>query len=173
MNISSGLYSFNICQRFSLIISSSSSSALAASPYILYCLRLCHFLKLFIQPLNPLNLSSFNKKAKLKAFVERISLVIMRLALSVLSTHITNASLTRGNGVFLSYFKLAWYELVSTESQRSFSFKISLTMPSLTSYSLAKSFCFKKGDDIFFKQSSFFCTAVRDFHFFLKVHLVC
>ena len=107
LNISSGLYSFNICQRFSLIVSKSSISALVAFPCIWYCLRLCHFLKLSTQPLDPLNLSSFNKKAKLKAFVERISSVIMRLALSVLSTHITNASSMRGNGVFLLCFKLA------------------------------------------------------------------
>src|SRR3954462_14145115 len=52
LNISSGLYSFNICQRFFFIVSRSLSSALTAFLCIWYCFRLCYFLKLSTQPLD-------------------------------------------------------------------------------------------------------------------------
>src|SRR5918994_5416722 len=159
--------------RISLrIVSRSSSGALAAPLYILYCLKLCHFLKLSTHPLEPLNLSSLNKKANPKAFVKRILSVMMRPAWSAVSTHIVRASSIRGKVVFFSRFKPALYDSVSIASQRSFSFKMSLTIPSLTSYSFAKSFCFNTGDEVFFKQISFFCAAVRDFHFFFKGSLL-
>src|ERR1700722_16979041 len=83
-----------------------------------------------------------------------------------------NASSIVGKGIFFSRHKLACNELVSIASHRSFSFKISLIIPSLTSYLLASSFCFKRGADIFFKHISFFCAAVKDLRF-LGASLSC
>ena len=132
------------------IVSRLLSDVLAASLCILYYLKLCRFLKLSTHPLEPLNLSSLNKKANPKAFVKRILSVMMRPAWSAFSTHIVRASSIKGKVIFFSRFKSALYDSVSIASQRSFSFKMSLTIPSLTSYSYAKSFCFNKKDKVFF-----------------------
>src|SRR5215204_760112 len=108
--------------------------ALANLPCTLYSFRLCRFLKLSIHPLEPLNLSSLSKKANPNAFVESILSVIVRLFRIALYTQIVNASSISGKATFFSRLKPACNELRSMASHLSLSFKISLIIPSLTSY---------------------------------------
>jgi len=58
-------------------------------------------------PPEHLNLSSFNKKAKPKALVERILSVMMRPAWKAVSTQIVKASSILGKETFFSRFKPA------------------------------------------------------------------
>src|SRR6266542_5336900 len=107
LKVSSGLKFFNVCQRFSRIVSRSLRGALVALPCILYCLKLCHFLKLSTHLSEHLNLSSFSKKAKLKVLVERILSVMMRPAWRAVSIQIVKASSILGKETFFLHFKPA------------------------------------------------------------------
>src|SRR3954464_5049145 len=74
------------------------------------------------------------QKANPNAFVESILSVIVRLFRIALYTQIVNASSISGKATFFSHLKPAYNELRSMASHLSLFFKISLIIPSLTSY---------------------------------------